>query len=60
MDLLAGLFGSSIIAFSLILVYRYGIKPEREEKKRQAELMQDQIRRRRREAVRSRVVSQQR
>ena len=60
MDLLAALFGSCLIAFSLILVYRYGIKPEREEKKRQAELMHDQIRRRRREAVRSRVVSHQR
>jgi hypothetical protein len=55
MDLLAALFGASIIAFSLLLVYRFGIKPEREAKKRQAELMHSQIRRRRREAVRNRA-----
>jgi len=60
MDLLAALFGSSLIAFSLILVYRHGIKPEREEKKRKAELMHEQIRRRRRDAVRARIVSHQR
>ncbi len=56
MDLLAGLFGASLIAVSLILVYRFGIRPEREEKKRQAELMHDEIRRRRREAARARRI----
>jgi hypothetical protein len=55
MDLLAALFGASIIAFSLVLVYRFGIKPEREQKKRQAELMHNQIRRQRLEAARNRA-----
>ncbi len=61
MDLLAAAFGSSLIAVSLILVYRFGIRPEREEKKRQAELMHNEIRRRRREAARARrIVSHER
>lgn len=55
MDLLAALFGLSLITSSLLLVYRYGIKPERDEKKRRAELMQNEIRRRRREIVRTRT-----
>jgi len=61
MDLLAAAFGLSLVAASLILVYRFGIRPEREEKKRQAELMQNDLRRRRREAARARrIVTHQR
>jgi len=50
MDLLAAGFGLSLVTASLILVYRYGIGPEREEKKRQAARAQNEIRRRRLEA----------
>ena len=61
MDVLAAAFGLSLVAASLILVYRFGIRPEREEKKRQAELMQNDLRRRRREAARARrIVTHQR
>ena len=61
MDLLAAAFGLSLVAASLILVYRFGIRPEREEKKRQAELMQNDLRQRRREAARARrIVTHQR
>ena len=61
MDVLAASFGASLIAVSLIMVYRFGIRPEREEKKRQAEVMQSEIRRRRREAARARrIVSHER
>jgi len=61
MDLLAAAFGLSLIAVSLVIVYRLGIRPEREEKKRQAELMQNEIRRHRREAARARrIVTHQR
>jgi hypothetical protein len=55
MDLLAALFGLSLLTISFLLVYRYGIKPERDEKKRRAELVNNEIRRRRREAVRNRT-----
>jgi len=61
MDLFAAFFGSALIAVSLILVYRFGIGPEREEKKRQSQLMENEIRRRRREAARARrIVTHQR
>ena len=61
MDVLAAAFGLSLVTASLILVYRFGIRPEREEKKRQAELMQNELRRRRREAARARrIVTHQR
>ena len=61
MDLLAALFGASLITVSLILVYRFGIRPEREEKKRQAEFTHNEIRRRGREAAGARrIVTNQR
>lgn len=56
MDLMAAAFGLSLVTASLILVYRLGIRPEREEKKRQAELMKNEIRRRGREAARARRI----
>jgi hypothetical protein len=38
MDIYAGMFGLGIILVSVWVAYRWGIKPDREEKKRRAEL----------------------
>jgi hypothetical protein len=37
MDLSASLFGLTLLALSLGVVYHWGIKPDREEKKRRAD-----------------------
>lgn len=57
MDLFAGLFGASLIVLSVILAYRWGIKPEREEKKRRAERALEEERRRRWENTRKRFTA---
>ena len=37
MDLFASIFGFILVALSVAVTYHYGIKPDREEKKRRAE-----------------------
>jgi hypothetical protein len=54
MDFFAGLFGLMLLLVSLLVAYHYGIKPEREEKKRRAEQELAEIRRKRWEALRNR------
>lgn len=54
MDLFAGLFGSTLITISLVVAYHWGIKPEREEKKRRAERELAEIRRQHFERARRR------
>jgi hypothetical protein len=45
MDLYATIFGFILIALSLGVTYHWGIKPDREEKKRRAELALGEMRR---------------
>jgi hypothetical protein len=54
MDLFAGLFGGFLTLVSVLLAYHWGIKPEREEKKRRAEQTLAEIHRRHWENVRKR------
>ena len=54
MDLFAGLFGFLLLTSSLILTYRWGVKPDREEKKRRAERVLAEARRRNWERSRKR------
>ena len=54
MDLSAGLFGAVLIVVSVVLAYHWGVKPEREEKKRRAERALAEIRRQRWEKMRKR------
>jgi hypothetical protein len=54
MDLSAGLFGIFLTLLSVILTYHWGIKPEREEKKRRAERAHAEIRRKHWENMRKR------
>ena len=46
MDFSAGLFGLSLVIFSVVLAYQLGIKPEREEKRRRAQKALAEMRRR--------------
>jgi hypothetical protein len=46
MDFFAGLFGFILLTASVVLTYRWGIKPDREEKKRRAEQASAEMRRR--------------
>jgi hypothetical protein len=45
MDLLATMFGLAMLLLSAFVAYHWGIKPERQEKKRRAELALAQMRR---------------
>ena len=54
MDLSAGLFGVILIAVSVVVAYHWGIKPEREQKKRRAELALAEVRRKHWEKMRNR------
>jgi hypothetical protein len=45
MDLFAGLFGLFLLIFSIIMAYHWGIKPDREMKKRMAEKALAEMRR---------------
>ena len=45
MDLLAFLFGISLLAVAVAVTYLWGIKPEREQKKRHAEQIRAELRR---------------
>jgi hypothetical protein len=45
MDLYATIFGFILVALSLGVTYHWGIKPDREEKKRRAELALGEMRR---------------
>jgi hypothetical protein len=55
MDLFALLFGGVLTLSSVVLAYHWGIKPEREAKKRRAERALEEIRRRRWENMRKRT-----
>jgi hypothetical protein len=54
MDFFAGLFGLTLLIVSLLVAYHYGIKPDREGKKRRAEQELAETRRKRGEAWRKR------
>ena len=54
MDFFAGLFSLALLIVSLLVAYHFGIKPEREEKKRRAEQALAEMRRKRWEALRKR------
>jgi hypothetical protein len=54
MDLFASLFGVTLLAVSVGVAYHYGIKPDREEKKRQTERDLAELRRQRWERSRKR------
>jgi len=56
MDFFAGLFGLSLLVFSVVLAYHVGIKPEREEKRRKAQEALAEMRRRNWERSRRRPV----
>jgi len=45
MDLFAGLFGLILLTLGVGVTYRWGIKPDRENKKRRAEQMREDLRR---------------
>jgi hypothetical protein len=54
MDLSAALFGVILMVVSVVVAYHWGIKPEREEKKRRTEQALAEIRRKHWEKVRKR------
>ena len=54
MDLSAGLFGLVLVLISVAVAYHWGIKPDREAKKRRAEEAVAQIRRKHWERTRRR------
>jgi hypothetical protein len=56
MDLSAALFGGMLIMVSVAVAYHWGIKPEREQKKRRAEQALAEIRRKHWERMRKRSV----
>ena len=58
MDLFAGLFGLALVTLSVGITYHWGIKPEREEKKRRAEQALADSRRQRWENLRKRGKTQ--
>jgi len=54
MDLSAALFGAIVMVVSVVVAYHWGIKPEREAKKRRAEQAMAEIRRKHWEKARKR------
>ena len=54
MDLFASLFGSILLVLSVGVTYHYGIKPDRDEKKRRAEQGLAELRRQQVERSRNR------
>ena len=52
MDLFAGLFGLILLTLGVGVTYQWGIKPDRENKKRRAEQMREDLRRRHSEKLR--------
>jgi hypothetical protein len=52
MDLFAAIFGFALLSVAAVVTYLWGIKPDREQKKRRAEQMRAEYRRQRAEAVR--------
>ena len=55
MDLLPSLFGLVLLVLAVGVTYRLGIKPDREEKKRRAELIRAELRRQHSEKLRRRT-----
>jgi hypothetical protein len=54
MDFFAGLFGVGLLTISVLLAYRWGVKPDRDEKKRRAQQAVAEERRRHLERARRR------
>lgn len=52
MDLLAGIFGLVLLTLGVGVTYQWGIKPDREEKKRRAERIRAELRRQHYEKLR--------
>ena len=52
MDLFATIFGSILLMLGVGVTYQWGIKPDREEKKRRAELIRAEMRRQHSEKLR--------
>jgi hypothetical protein len=52
MDLFASLFGFILLTLGVGVTYQWGIKPDREQKKRRAEQMRAELRRRHAEKAR--------
>jgi len=52
MDLFAGLFGLILLTLGVGVTYQWGIKPDRENKKRRAEQIREDLRRRHFEKLR--------
>ena len=52
MDLFASLFGFVLLILAVGVTYQWGIKPDREQKKRRAELIRAELRRQHSEKVR--------
>ena len=52
MDLFASLFGIVLLILAVGVTYQWGIKPDREEKKRRAELIRAEMRRQHSEKLR--------
>src|SRR4029077_9381072 len=55
MDLFASLFGFILLILAVGVTYQWGIKPDREEKKRRAELIRAEMRRQHSEKLRRRA-----
>jgi hypothetical protein len=58
MDLFASIFGIILVTVSLGVTYQFGIKPDREAKKRRAKQALDEMRRQHWERLRKRPASQ--
>jgi hypothetical protein len=54
MDFFAGFFGLTLLTISVVLAYRWGIKPEREKKRRRAEQALAEMRRKHWETLQKR------
>jgi hypothetical protein len=54
MDFFAGLFGLTLLTISVVLAYQWGIKPERELKRRRAEQALAEMRRKHWETLQKR------
>jgi hypothetical protein len=57
MDLFAGIFGFILVALSLGVTYHWGIKPDRDAKKRRSKQALDELRRQQWERARKRQAS---
>ncbi len=55
MDLFAGLFGFTLLTLGVGVTYHWGIRPDREEKKRRAERARAELLRRRSEKIRKQL-----